>query len=333
MSKGCWVVRGGDFNELIDRFRDEGVVAIGWSEVGDMTPYTTPEELRTAIERSYPNWSKPKVGASLSQLKQFRILMEPGDYVCTPVKATREVMIGKITGPFRYQPEGGKDRYLNNREVEWLKTVRREAFSKAAKGSLGALMTVYSLQPHLAEIESILEGKTPPSATGDDETPDPYTYDSIQSAMEERVAEHLDNVDPYDFQRLVGGLLIAMGYHAKVGPRGPDGGVDVSAFSDPLGVESPRIQVQVKRRKDAATGPEIRTLIGTLRGTDRGLFVSTGGFTKDAESEASRADRTVSLLNWDDFVALLYKHYDKLDPELKALVPMKRVWVLAVSDE
>jgi len=38
-----------------------------------------------------------------------------------------------------------------------------------------------------------------------------------------------------------------MGYHvAWVAPPGPDGGVDVIAQSDPLGINGPRIKVQVK---------------------------------------------------------------------------------------
>jgi restriction system protein len=55
---------------------------------------------------------------------------------------------------------------------------------------------------------------------------------------------------PYDFQDLVAALLEAIGYHVLwVAPPGPDKGVDIIAGSDQLGIEDPRINVQVN------TGP------------------------------------------------------------------------------
>lgn len=47
-------------------------------------------------------------------------------------------------------------------------------------------------------------------------------------------------------ERLVAGLLKAMGYCARVMPKGPDGGKDVVASPDALGLESPRIIAEVK---------------------------------------------------------------------------------------
>jgi predicted Mrr-cat superfamily restriction endonuclease len=71
---------------------------------------------------------------------------------------------------------------------------------------------------------------------------------------------------PYDFQKLVGALLVGMGYHVpRISPPGPDGGVDVVAYRDPLGVTSPRLKVQVKHRDQKVTVKEVRELEGLLR--------------------------------------------------------------------
>ena len=78
-------------------------------------------------------------------------------------------------------------------------------------------------------------------------------------------------------ERLVAGLLKAMGYCARVTPKGPDGGLDVIASPDALGLESPRIVAEVKHRKGAMGAPAVRSFIGGLRAGDRGLYVSTGG--------------------------------------------------------
>lgn len=77
-----------------------------------------------------------------------------------------------------------------------------------------------------------------------------------------------------------------MGYFTQVAPEGKDGGVDIVASRDALGVEPPIVKVQVKARPTSRSGPsEIRELAGLLGPQDeRGILVSTGGYTRDAES-------------------------------------------------
>ena len=59
------------------------------------------------------------------------------------------------------------------------------------------------------------------------------------------IEEHLRNTSPYDFQNLVAALLRAMGYHVSwIAPPGRDGGIDILAHTDPLGISMPRIKVQ-----------------------------------------------------------------------------------------
>jgi restriction system protein len=340
--RGCWVVRGGDANELPDTFKTKGVVAIGWVEVGGLGPYADRETLRAAVEKAYPGHSQASVSTTLGQLAGFKFRMKVGDIVATPIRATREVMIGTVAGDYSYSPSTVVE-YPNIRKVEWGPTVPRDSFSKPARNSIGSVLTVFSVAQHLAEFEALLAGRiaetAPATASAGDGTieeplaDDAWTYDAIQGQVAERIADHLDSFNGYEFQSLVAGVLEAMGYHATSSPPGRDGGVDIVAYKDPLGVEAPRIQVQVKHRTGTAGGPDVRQLIGILRGQDRGLFVSTGGFTKDAQQEAVRSDKPLSLVTWDRFVELLLEHYDRLEPEHQAAVPLRRMWVLAVGRE
>jgi restriction system protein len=73
----------------------------------------------------------------------------------------------------------------------------------------------------------------------------------------------------------------------------------------------------------------MRSFLGTLRSGDSGLYVSTGGFTRDATIEAERSREPLKLLDRDDFIRLLLEHYEALDPEYKARVPLRKVWVPA----
>jgi hypothetical protein len=74
---------------------------------------------------------------------------------------------------------------------------------------------------------------------------------SLEPRAWAEIWDYLQRIDPYELQRLVAGLLDAVGYHlALIVPLSKDGGMDVLAWTDPLGTKPPRIQTQVKLRKD-----------------------------------------------------------------------------------
>ena len=112
-----------------------------------------------------------------------------------------------------------------------------------------------------------------PEAPVDEGSPDAATtLEEAEEAAWTEIEEHLEQMNPYDFQELVAGLLRAMGYHvAWVSPPGPDKGIDVIAHTDPLGIQGPRIKVQVKRRSDKTTIDGLRSLLGLLGEGDVGL--------------------------------------------------------------
>lgn len=140
--------------------------------------------------------------------------------------------------------------------------------------------------------------------------------------------------DPYDFQNLVAALLRAMGYNVSwVAPPGPDKGIDILAHTDPLGTSVPRIKVQVKRREDKVNVEGLRSFMALLGDQDVGIFVSTDGFTSDAESEArTQEKRKVTLLDLEKLFDLWVQHYDKVAESEKRLLPLKPVYYLAPSE-
>ena len=75
--------------------------------------------------------------------------------------------------------------------------------------------------------------------------------------------------------------------------------------------------------------PAVRSFIGGLRAGDRGLYVSTGGFTKEARYEADRAIVPVRLLDFDAFVRHYVDVYAKTDGDTRSILPLSRIWWLA----
>lgn len=86
---------------------------------------------------------------------------------------------------------------------------------------------------------------------------------------------------------IVAGLLRSLGYKMRVSDTGPDRGKDIVASPDGFGFESPRIVVEVKHRKGAMGAPDVRSFLGGRHPQDKGLYVSTGGFTREARMRQS----------------------------------------------
>jgi restriction system protein len=175
------------------------------------------------------------------------------------------------------------------------------------------------------------------SVTKEDEEETLDTATTLEEAEESAwvgIEEHIHNMNPYDFQNLVSGLIDAMGYHVYwVSPPGPDKGIDIIAHKDPLGVEGPRIKIQVKRRKDKIAVDGIRAFMAILGDGDIGLFISIGGFTRDAELEVrTQEKRRLTLLDLKKFFDLWVEYYGKIPEERKQLLPLKPVYFLSPRD-
>ena len=145
------------------------------------------------------------------------------------------------------------------------------------------------------------------------------------------IERYLAAMPPYEFQHLVGALLGAMGYHVGwTAPPGKDGGVDILAFNDPLGTTLPRIKVQVKRQQQKVAVDGLRAFMALLGTDDVGIFVNTGGFTRDAVDEGrSQTTRRVTLIDLERLVKLWTEHYAKLDEVARRRLPLQPVYFLA----
>lgn len=156
------------------------------------------------------------------------------------------------------------------------------------------------------------------------------SVEEAEEAARLQIEAYIKVLPPYDVQRLVAALLRAMAYHISwVAPHGPDGGVDIIAHSDPLGATSPRIKTQVKRQIASVSAGELRSFMSLIGPQDIGIFVSTGGFTKEAQSEARAKDTRITLIDLKRLVELWIEHYQKIEESDRKLLPLRSVYYLA----
>jgi restriction system protein len=180
------------------------------------------------------------------------------------------------------------------------------------------------------EIKALLEGKIVPKSVEDEAGDEDSEVDALKQEIKEKsiefIKDNLQKLDWDEMQELVAGILRAMGYKTRVANPGPDRGADIIASPDGLGLEQPRIRVEVKHRSGAVGAPSVRSFIGGLRQNDRGLYVSTGGFSREGRYEAERSTIPVTLVDIDELAELLTQYYDSTDSETRALVPLVKLY-------
>jgi restriction system protein len=93
------------------------------------------------------------------------------------------------------------------------------------------------------------------------------------------------------------------------------------------------MKVQVKHGEDKINPEGLRSFMAVLGDKDVGIFVSTDGFTAEAESEARTQERRkVTLLDLEKLVDLWVQHSERVVESDKRLLPPRPVYYLVPSE-
>ncbi len=323
-----WMIRAGAGAKLVDRFLEEGQVAIGWNDLGPIDRGVSRKEIAKRVSSTWPKYKKGKVAIIAGQIYRFINEIEVGDRVLTYDTGRRVYPLGTIKSSVGY--DDSVEELARIRKVEWEAEVIRDDISTTSKNTLGAISTLFLLSDAAAaEVLSIAAGKKGVAAETEAEIDiEPEeSLDSIRAQSRELIKDRINALDPYELQDLVAGVLRAMGYKTRVSAPGADRGVDIMASPDGFGFEQPRIIVECRHRTRSTMGAQdIRTFLGGRHKDDKGLYVSTGGFTKDARYEAERASIPTTLMDLDQLVDAVIDQYEKLDSESRVLLPLAQLY-------
>jgi restriction system protein len=323
-----WMVRAGKGGYVAKDFR-RGVVAIGWDELGDLSAVKTKPDIKALYVSTYPHEGPGTVVNAVAVIHKFRSVLKVGDEVVTYDPEDREYLIGQITSDYLFRPGLVPD-HGHVRKVDWKGVVSRDKLGVPSRNTLGSILALFSINREVAaELREILSGKSPKVETENPEA-EKEELSQIKEEMAERAHELIKDkillLNSDQMEQLAAAVLRAMGYQAKVSPKGRDRGVDVVASPDGLGLQEPRIKVEVKHREKRMGGPEVRNFLGALRPGDRGLYISTGGFTVDARFEAERSVIPISLVDLNELAHLVVSLYEKFDTEGRILLPMVKIY-------
>lgn len=335
-----WIVRAGARGEQELDAITQGKLLLGFIETGDLTGLNDREAIRKRLHEVSPEAGAKQLLNFAAQLNQFVNTIEQGDLVVLPRKLTSGVAIGRVTGPYVFDPNGAS---RHTRTIDWLKeAVPREAFGQDLRHSFGAFLTVCEVKRNeaVARVQTVL-------ATGSDPGPllGKQGKAAIKAAPEEIDAEDVEidiedlasqqivslikaHFAGHDLALLVAEILRIEGYLTKASPPGPDGGVDILAAGGRLGLGEDRICVQVKSGDGPATQDVVLKLLGSMRTSkaNTGLLVSVGGVNGPAQKMIDGEFFAVRLWQMPELLAALFSAYPHLSDETRAKLPLKQVW-------
>ena len=123
-----------------------------------------------------------------------------------------------------------------------------------------------------------------------------------------RLYEVLINMDPYGFERLTQRVLRECGFtNVVVTKKSGDGGIDGTGKLKINGIFSFNIAFQCKRYQESVGAGDIRDFRGSLTtDIEKGVFITTGSFSKPAIEEASNPGKQqIDLIDGEEFITKL----------------------------
>lgn len=335
-----WLVRAGKHGEHEDRFINDQRIYCTWPELSedDLSNAEDSDDIFSDLREVFPEDPKNRLLNWARQIWAFVGLMEVGDWVALPRKQKSAIAIGEITGPYEYD-DSEEDDYVHSRKVKWLnEEVPRSAFGQDLLYSFGAFMTICQISRNEAEkrVRAMAASGWKPESLGPDVDGDGPDAVDLERLARDQIAKLLmQRFKGHAMARLVEELLRAEGYTTYRSPEGPDKGVDILAAPGPLGFGRPRIAVQVKSGDTPVDRPTLDQLIGTMQNVqaEQGLLVSWGGFRSSIDRETAHHFFRVRLWDQEKLIDQLLAHYSEIDDDLKADLPLKRVWTVAHPEE
>jgi restriction system protein len=330
-----WVVRAGKHGEQEEAAVKEGLVCHAWNELPDYSACHSKHELRALYVEAYPHETERQVISGVSQTWRFAHEIQKGNLVALPLKKEAAFEFGWVTGDYEYKAVAPNVKHI--RAVKWIKAVPRSGIPQDILISMNSSLTVFGVSRNDAEarLSPILAPPTGASAELEvgAEPGDREAIDVEETARDGIIKFIQCRFKGHDLTRLVEAVLKAQGYATKMSPPGPDAGVDIFAGSGPFGMDQPRLCVQVKSGNNPEGQGTFNELLGAVSKFDseQGLLVSWGGFTNPVKLDARKHFFKIRLWNQGDLVSALVQNYERLDDEIKAELPLKRIW--AVVDE
>ena len=220
---------------------------------------------------------------------------------------TIEEINQKVT-EFENIPDNVADIPHGDKEGGWSELEYRLAWSRTYLKKYGVLENstrgVWALTPDAADIKEVDSSEVVRNVReqfvdkkggksdfeGDNEEIQGVERPDEVQAWKTKLIDVLLSIEPSAFERLVQRILRENGFtQVEITGRTGDGGIDGRGIARIHGFLSFHVMFQCNRYQGSVSASQIRDFRGAMQGrADKGLFITTGVFTRDAMKEAIR---------------------------------------------
>ncbi len=343
-----WLIRAGSHGEHEQKFITDNRVYVTWDQLAVNLAKQDRKTLFDEMSNLYPDAKRKSILNWVSQVWPFAYEIQKGDLVFLPLKHQPAIYVGEVTGDYQFEAEGPNP-YFHSRTVKWIaEAIPRDHFGQDILNSLGAFLTICRIKRNNAEERmnkmrandwkpEIVHDTIAPIASDDADGDDQVAVNAdLEAAGRDQISRLISaRFKKHDLTRLVDAILQAQGYTTYRSPEGADSGADILAGSGPLGFGAPRLCVEVKSEESPIGRPDVDKLLGAVSkfGAQEGLFVSWSGFKTNVFKQMAPSFFKVRLWTQKELLEALFSTYDHLDEDLKAELPLKRIWTVAAQDE
>jgi hypothetical protein len=136
-----WMIRAGRGGAYAPDFIKQAAAIVGWGQTGGLYGLEQ-EAIAERVSSAFASESARQRSQATNTLFHVVHGMQVGDLVVTPEPETRTLLLGRVSGPYRFLDDPIADGYGHAREVHWFSRVSRDELSYGARNSLGAMMTL-----------------------------------------------------------------------------------------------------------------------------------------------------------------------------------------------
>ena len=326
-----WIVRAGKYGQQEQDALEKKVITIGWDALPDLTQIHQKEHLTKIYTKIYDSETKTQISNRVSQIWRFCNFIKIGNLVVMPLKKQASIAIGEVTGNYTYNKNFPNTKH--RRSVDWKEIIPRSKFNQDILYSFGSLLTVSQSRAEDIEqrVRHMLKSNSNDQNNSDTQLHEENPFPDLEEISRDSIIKFLEKkFKGHDLARLVNGILLAKGFTTKISSPGPDGGVDILAASGKLGFDEPKICIQVKSSRTPVDVKVVRELGGVMKHFDasHGILVTWSGLTKSAYKEINKAFFETRVWDQGTIVKELTENYDNLDDELKAEIPLQKIWTI-----
>lgn len=168
-----WIYSPGDGASKWDEFYNKGIMGIGWGEIGDLTVFTSKEEIKDKMKETYDPTLSYKNDALA--VWQFAKEMKVGDIVFAKKGMHTIIGRGVVTSDYIFDDQVS-DTYNNIRKIDW---TNKGEWSHPGQAVMKTLTDITKYTDYVEKLNNIFNDETIVNIEVKEKVYDKYTEDDF----------------------------------------------------------------------------------------------------------------------------------------------------------